>query len=111
MDYKEPNDELVASNCNDEDSDAKTNPSAANSNKVTYQHLLTCCQELASTVQNDQPGLTKMLPFFNQAIDKYLKDNKVNVLLQDFSMTSSEEPQLRFASSNQIHPNATHTHG
>jgi hypothetical protein len=31
MDDKEASDELVASNCNDKDSDAKNNPRAANS--------------------------------------------------------------------------------
>jgi hypothetical protein len=60
---------MVASNCNDGDKDEENNPSATNS--------LAHCQELVSTVQNDQSELTKMLSFVNQTIDKYGKGNQV----------------------------------
>jgi predicted Ser/Thr protein kinase len=92
MDDDEPNDDMVASNCNDADSVDKNNLSAANSDKVTYQHLLVCCQELASTIQNNQSELTKMISFINQAIDKHHKGNKVNVLFQAFSITTLKVP-------------------
>jgi hypothetical protein len=67
MDDKVPSDELVASNCNDEDSDVENNPRLPTLiDKVTYQHLLSLCQELAYTFQNDQSELTNILSFLNQ---------------------------------------------
>jgi hypothetical protein len=110
MDSDEPNDDLVASNCNVADSDDKNDLSAANSDKVMYQHLLVCCQELAFTVQNNQSELTKMLSFINQTIDKHCKGNKANVLFQDFSMTTLKVPPPNHGMQAQTKsiPNARH---
>jgi hypothetical protein len=60
--------------------------------RMTYGTLMGRLQELAKTVQNDQDEMAKIHSFVNEMIQRYRKNEAVDVCFDEFGSTSISRP-------------------